>query len=174
MNGAVRMTTAGLLLRAQQALGAVEREESGERQKLTLLEAREEQLALEIRRGLAQLALAPATTESARPRLEELIRAKEECARRRAEQWSALRGVRDRVHTGRRAYEEVQRHALELQQAIRPEERAVTQWQRQIRDTEEPLARRQRMLMEAQARLEEAERKLGDLGHGARAAGLPG
>ena len=74
-----------------------------------------------------------------------------------------VREVRERLHAARRNYEGLQRHAVELQHAIRREERAVAQWQRQVKNTEEQLTRWQRLLAEAQSRLEQAQRELGRL-----------
>lgn len=143
------------LEQARRALSALEREETDARQQLTFFEARDEQLAGEVTRDMERGAMAP--------RLDDLLRRREELARQRAGQWQALREVRDRLHAARRRYAEVQRHAVELHHAVRREGRAVAQWQRQIKDAEEQLARWQRLLTEAQARLERAQRELGEL-----------
>lgn len=130
---------------ARQAVSAIEREETEARHKLALLEWQEEQLCAAVRRGVEKAAR------------------RDELARQKAEQWQVVREVRERLHAARRNHEELQRHAVELQYAIRREERAVTQWQRQVKNTEEQLARWQRLLAEAQARLEQAQRELGRL-----------
>ena len=129
----------------RQTVSALEREETEARHGLALLEWQEEQLYAAVRRGVEK---------SAR---------REELARQKAEQWRAVREVRERLHAARRSYEQLQRHAVELQYAIRREERAVVQWQRQVKNTEEQLARWQRLLAEAQSRLEQAQRELGRL-----------
>lgn len=130
---------------ARQAVAAVEREETEARHKLALLEWQEEQLSAAVRRGVEKAAR------------------REELARQKAEQWRVVREVRERRHAARRNYEGLQRNAVELQHAIRREERAVAQWQRQVKNTEEQLARWQRLLAEAQSRLEQAQRELGRL-----------
>ncbi len=130
---------------ARQALSAIEREETEARHGLALLEWQEEQLSAAVRRGVEKAAK------------------REDLARLKAEQWRVVREVRERLHAARRHYEELQRHAVELQYAIRREERAVAQWQRQVKNTEEQLARWQRLLAEAQSRLEQAQRELGRL-----------
>jgi len=130
---------------ARQAVAAVEREEAEARHGLALLDWQEEQLCAAVRRGVEKAAK------------------REEMARQKAEQWRVVREVRERLHAARRSYEELQRHAVELQYAIRREERAVAQWQRQVKNTEEQLARWQRLLAEAQSRLEQAQRELGRL-----------
>jgi translation initiation factor 2B subunit (eIF-2B alpha/beta/delta family) len=130
---------------ARQALSALEREETDARYGLGLLEWQEEQLSAAARRGVEKAAR------------------REELARLKAEQWRVVREVRERLHAARRSYEQLQRHTVELQFAIRREERAVAQWQRQVKNTEEQLARWQRLLAEAQSRLEQAQRELGRL-----------
>lgn len=130
---------------ARQVLAAIEREETDARHGLALLEWQEEQLSAAARRGVEKAAR------------------REELARQKAEQWRVVREVRERLHAARRTHEELQRHAVELQYAIRREERAVAQWQRQVKNTEEQLARWQQRLAEAQARLEQAQRELGRL-----------
>ena len=130
---------------ARQALSALEREETEARHGLALLEWQEEQLATAARRGVEQAAK------------------REELAQQKAEQWRVVREVRERLQAARRSYEVLRRHAVELQYAIRREERAVTPWQRQVKNTEEQLARWQRLLTEAQSRLEQAQRELGQL-----------
>ena len=130
---------------ARQALSVREREEAEARHGLALLEWQEEQLSAAARRGVEKAAK------------------RGELARQKAEQWQVVREVRERLHAARRSYEQLQRHAVELQYAIRREERAVAQWQRQVKNTEEQLARWQQLLAEAQARLEQAQRELGQL-----------
>jgi chromosome segregation ATPase len=130
---------------ARQALTALEREETEARHGLALLEWQEEQLSSAARRGVEKAAK------------------REELAQQKAEQWRVVREVRERLQGARRDYEQLQRHAVELQYAIRREERAVAQWQRQVKNTEEQLARWQRLLAEAQSRLEQAQRELGRL-----------
>jgi len=130
---------------ARQALSDLEREETEARHKLALLEWQEEQFAAEVWRGVEKAAK------------------REELARQKAEQWRVVREVRERLHAARRNGEELQRQAVELQYAIRREERAVAQWQRQVKTTEEQLARLQRLLAEAQSRLEQAQREFGRL-----------
>ena len=151
---------ASLVLRAQEALSTIEREETDVRQRLTLLEAQEEQLCAEVRRGMERAAMVPDTIETTRTRLENLSREREALARERADQWKVLREIRERLHSARRSYEDLRRHAVELQHAIRREERAVAQWLRQIKETEEKLGRWQRLLGESQARLEQARREI--------------
>lgn len=160
-------TPGGSLQEARRALLAGEREEAAERRKLIVLEMEEEQLCLEIRRGMEKAALAPGVMEAAKKRLHDLSRKREEFARQKADQWKVVRGVRERLHAARRTYEELQRHALGLQQIIRREERTVVQWQRRVKETEEQLARWQRILGEAQARLGQAQWELAEL------AGVP-
>lgn len=155
-------TPASRLEQARQALSTAEREETEERQKLSLLEWREEQLGLEVRRG-TEKAMAPDAIQMARSGLDDLSHRREQLARQKAEQWKVVREVRERLHAARRSYERLQRHAVELQHAIRREERAVAHWQREIKTAEEQLARWQRVLTEAQARLEQAQRELGEL-----------
>ena len=130
---------------ARQALSAIEREETEARHKLALLEWQEERFSAEVRRGAEKAAK------------------REDLARLKAEQWQVVREVRQRLHAARRNYEDLQRQAVELQHAIRREERAVAQWQRQVKNTEEQLTRWQRLLAEAQSRLEEAQREFGRL-----------
>ena len=133
------------LERARQTLSAVEQEETEARHKLALLEWQEERICVDVRRGAEKAAR------------------REELARQKAEQWQVVREVRERLHAGRRAYEQLRRHAVELQHTIRREERAVTQWQRQVKNTEEQLTRWQRLLAESQARLEQSQRELSRL-----------
>ena len=130
---------------ARQALTALEREETEARHGLALLEWQEEQLSAAARRGVEKAAR------------------REDLARQKAAQWGVVREVRERLHAARRNYEDLQRQAVELQHAIRREERAVAQWQRQVKNTEEQLTRWQRLLAEAQARLEQAQREFGRL-----------
>lgn len=136
---------ASLFEQARRALTALEREETEARHGLALLEWQEEQLSAAARRGVEKAAK------------------REELAQQKAEQGRVVREVRERLQGARRDYEQLQRHAVELQYAIRREERAVTQWQRQVKNTEEQLARWQRLLAEAQSRLEQAQRELGRL-----------
>ena len=61
--------------------------------------------------------------------------------------------VRQAIDAVRKTYEDIQSRALELQNAIRREERTVMEWRRKIRETEEQLARWHPVLAEAEARL---------------------
>jgi chromosome segregation ATPase len=154
-------TPAGLLLRAREALVALEREEAEARQQLLRLETQEEQLALEMRRAMERVGAAPGPSPAAR--IDALSGEREELLRQKGEQWGALRAVRERLHGARRRWEGLQRQAQELHHAIRREERLVAQWQRNIQEAEEQLARWQRLLAGAQARLAQARQELDDL-----------
>ena len=151
-------TSASRLQQAQQALAAAEWEESKERRQLSVLEAHEQQLSSELQRArtIQKAPRTPDTIEATQKQLDALSRKREEFARQRAIQGEVVREARERLRVAHRAYEELQRRTLELQNTIRREERTVAQWQRQVKDTEHQLARWERMLTEAQARLEQA------------------